>query len=154
MVSQINGTIIKTLKSDSRVYIKTGPYLSGITDYSWNGSKVHNRLYRIHVDVGIDVSNLPDPTSNLDLWIEISFDRVKGTIWASLHHAKFHTHVPWPTSMGVSASEINDKYKAVLDPMVGVPQDTKTVPNGMHLLSAKVMPNGDLNIYMQPLLDK
>ena len=56
--------------------------------------------------------------------------------------------------MGVSASDINAQYKAVLDPMIGVPQDTTTVPGGAHLLSAKVMPNGDLNLYLQPLLDK
>lgn len=154
VVSQINATVVKALKSNSRVYIKSGPSLAEVTDYSWDGSRVCNRLYRIHVDVGIDISGVPDPTSSLDFWIEIAFDRVKGTVWAALHHATFHTHVPWPTSMGVSASDINAEYKAVLDPMVGVPQDTKTVPDGAHLLSAKVMPNGDLNIYLQPLLDK
>ena len=154
VVSQINGTIVKALKSNSRVYIKSGPTFKGVTDYSWDGSQVRNRLYSIHVDVGIDISGVPDPTSNLDFWIEIAFNRMKGTVWASLHHATFHTHVPWPTSMGVSASDINAEYKKVLDPMVGVPQDTKTVPNEMHLLSAKVMPNGDLNLYMAPLLDK
>jgi uncharacterized protein with LGFP repeats len=154
VVSQINGMVTSALKSNSRVYIKSGPALAEVTDYSWDGSRVRNRLYRIHVDVGIDISGVPDPTSNLDFWIEIAFDRGKGTVWASLHHATFHTHVPWPTSMGVSASEINAQYKAVLDPMVGVPQGTQKVPEGAHLLSAKVMPTGDLNVYLQPLLDK
>lgn len=154
VVSQINGTVVKALKSNSRVYIKNGPSLAEVTGYSWDGSQVRNRLYRIHVGVGIDISGVPDPTSNLDFWIEIAFDRAKGTVWASLHHATFHTHVPWPTSMGVSASDINAQYKAVLDPMVGVPQDAQTVPDEAHLLSAKVMPNGDLNVYLQPLFDK
>jgi uncharacterized protein with LGFP repeats len=154
VVSHLNGSIVNALQSNPRVYITNGPTFTGVTDYSWDGSRVRNRLYCINVAVGIDISGVPDPTSNLNFWIEIDFDRTKGTVWASLHHATFHTHVPWPTSMGVSAKEINDQYKAVLDPMVGVPQDTQTVPNGMHLLSAKVMPNGDLDIYLQPLLDK
>ena len=154
VVSQINGPIATALQSNARVYIKSGPSLAGVTDYSWDGAQVHNRLYRIHVDVGIDVSGVPDPTSSLDFGIEIAFDRGQGAVWASLHHATFSTHVPWPTSMGVSASDINAQYQAVLDPMIGVPQDTTTVPGGAHLLSAKVMPNGDLNLYLQPLLDK
>lgn len=145
--------ISKKLKENSRVYIKSGPTLVGVSDYSWTGGRVRNRLYRVHVDVGIDVSGVPDPTSSLDFRLEIGFDRAKGTIWASLFDAKFHTHVPWPTSMGVSAEEINAEYKKALDPLVGVPQNTETLPDSMHLLSAKVMANGDLNIYVQPLLD-
>lgn len=154
VLSQMNETIVKALKSNSRVYIKSGPSFAGVTDYRWDGSRVHNRLYQIHVDIGIDVSMVPDPTSNLAFWVGIAFDRAKRTVWAFLDHATFYTHVPWPTSMGVSADDINAEYKKVLDPMVGVHQDTKTLPDGIHLLSVKVMPNGDLNVYVQPLLDK
>lgn len=149
----IKSMITAKLKENSRIYIKGGPTLVGVSDYAWTGGHVRNRLYRVHVDVGIDVSGVPDPTSNLDFRLEIGFDRGKGTIWASLVDAKFHTHVPWPTSMGVSAAEINAEYKKALDPLVGVHQNTETLPASIHLLSAKVMPNGDLDLYVQPLLD-
>ncbi|HMB93881.1 MAG TPA: hypothetical protein VKP65_23730 [Rhodothermales bacterium] len=146
--------IVKALKSDSHVYIKKGPTLAGVTDYHWDGSKVRNRLYRIHVDVGIDIPVGPDPTSNLGFRVEIAFDREKGTIWASIFDASFHTHVPWPTSAFAKAAGINALYKEAIDPLIGIPQGVKTIPAKMHLLSAKVMPNGDLNVYLQPPLDK
>lgn len=146
--------IAAKLTANPRVYITTGPFLAGVTDYSWDGAAVRNRLYWIHVDVGIDISGVPDPTSNLDLWLEIGFDRGQNKVWASLHHATFHTSVPFPTSIGVSAASINAEYKAALDPMVGVHQDEQVLPAPLHLVSAKVMPNGDLNVYVHPLLDK
>jgi len=154
VISTIKDAIVKALQFDSRIYIKSGPLLRKLTDYSWDGAAVHNRFYKIYVGVGIHVKFVPDPTSDLDFWIEISFDRGKGTAWSSLHHWEVHTHVPWPTSTKVSASEINSEYKKVINPMVGVPQNQTSVPdpNKFHLLSAKVMPNGDLNVYLQPLL--
>jgi len=36
---------------------------------------------------------------------------------------------------------------------VGKPQGLQTLPENIRLLSAKVMPTGDLNVYVQPLLD-
>ncbi len=149
----IKDLIVTTMKSDSRVYIKSGPTLKGVSDYRWDGAAVHNRMYRIHVSVGIDIPYTADPTSTLDFRIGTSFDRDQGRIWASLYDAEYHTHVPWPTSIGVSAAEINAKYKEAIDPLVGVPQGEQSVPEQMHLLSAKVMPNGDLNVYVQPLFD-
>jgi hypothetical protein len=155
IVAEIKDTIVTTIhKASSHAYIKTGPSLAGVSDYFWDGTRVRNRLYRIWLDVGIDVPNLPDATSNVGLRIEIGFDREAGTIAASLYDASFHTSVPFPTSIGLKAGDINAQFKQALDPLVGVPQITKTVPGGMHLLSAKVMPNGDLNIYLQPPGDK
>lgn len=151
VMASIRAVIEPKLKSDSRVYIKNGPYLGEVTDYTWDGSRVRNRQYRVHTDLGIDISGVPDPTCSLDVWIAIDFDRGKGEVWSSLDRWHIHTHVPWPTSMGLTAAEVNQKFKAVLDPLLGVRQSPEKLPDGMHLLSVKVMPNGDLNVYLQPL---
>jgi LGFP repeat len=154
-VDQVVGKIKKGITdkiTNEHIYIKSGPSLAKITDYSFDGTKVRNRMYKIRIDVGVNFPYVPDPTSTVDMWFEVAFDRPSGTITTSLHHAQFHTHVPWPTSEGLSASQVNAKIKALLDPLVGVPQDTKTLPNTFHLLSAKVQANGDLNIFVAPLL--
>ncbi|NMW20028.1 MAG: hypothetical protein HKK67_00005 [Chlorobiaceae bacterium] len=154
VIAEINKAIVKALTSNPRVYITSGPTFTGVSDYHWDGATVHNRLYQVHVEIGLDISGVPDPSSVFDFGIEIHFDRTKGTIWAALHNWHVDTFVPWPTSWGVTADTINNDYHKVLDPLIGAPQNSKTVPAGFHLLSAKVMLNGDLNIYMQPLLDK
>jgi uncharacterized protein with LGFP repeats len=155
VVATIKSALVAAASTDSHLYIKSGPSLAKITDYSWDGTRVHNRMYKINVVVGVDIPVVPDPTINIDLWIEVSFDRAQGTIWTSLHHAEFHAHVPWPTSIDLSASQVTAKVKSILDPMVGVPQNKVGMPDPTkeHLLSAKVMPNGDINVYVQPLLD-
>ncbi len=150
VVLEINKIITPALTSNSSVYIKNGPYLAEVTDYSYDGSAVHNRRYRIHVNIGIDVSAMPDPTSNIDLWIEISYDRSDKKVKAYLTNWSAHTHVPWPTSMGVSASSINNKFRSALDPMLWKPNVVSSIPAGINILSVKVVPNGDLNVYIEP----
>jgi uncharacterized protein with LGFP repeats len=161
--SQPVDAVVTTLKDalkaaasvDSHIYLKSGPSLAKITDYSWDGAAVRNRMYHMTIEVGVDFPVVPDPTSTIELFVEISFDRAQGTIWSSLHHATFHSHVPWPTSIKLSASVVTEKIKSILDPLIGVPQNTTSLPDPQkeHLLSAKVMPNGDLNVYLQPLFE-
>lgn len=150
VVTEINKIIIPALTSNSSVYIKSGPYLAEVADYSYDGSVVHNRRYKIHTNIGIDVSAMPDPTSSIDLWIEISYDRSDKKVKAYLTNWSVHTHVPWPTSMGVSASSINSKFRSALDPMLWKPNVVGSIPAGINILSVKVVPNGDLNVYIEP----
>ncbi|MBV2360044.1 hypothetical protein KUH32_09680 [Thalassococcus sp. CAU 1522] len=154
MVASISEAILPEIKKDDRIYIKSGPKLTGVTDYAWNGARVRNRLYKIHVGGGIDVSALPDPTFTIDFLIGVDFNREKKQIWTYLDSAKFHAHVPFPTSIGLDASEITGKIKKALDPLVGKPQGMTTISeNKAHILSVKVMKNGDLNTYLVPLAD-
>ena len=153
VMAAINAVLVAKLKSNSRVYITGGPSFSGVTDYSFNGSQVIDRKYLVHVDLGIDISGVPDPTTNIDFTFSVGFDRTAGKVWVALDHAQVHTHVPFPTSLGLSAKEVNDQLLAVINPVVGVRQNEVTLPSGMHLLSVKVMPNGDLNVYVQPLFE-
>jgi uncharacterized protein with LGFP repeats len=151
MLQAISAVVVPKLKSNSRVYIKSGPSIAQITDYSWNGQRALNRQYKVYTQIGIDISGVPDPTCDLNLWIAVDFDPAGGAVWSYLAAWHIHTHVPWPTSMGLSASEVNDEFKAVLNPLVNVKQDPQTVPEPFHLLSVKVMPNGDLDVFVQPL---
>lgn len=149
--AEIKAEILAKLKSEQRLYVKSGPRLAGVTDYSYDGAAVHNRLYRIHLDLGVDVPKLPDATSNLGLRFEVVFSREARTIAFVLVQWSVHTHVPWPTSIGLKAKKINERFEALLNPLIGVLQKPSTLPPSLHLLSAKVMPNGDLDVYVEPL---
>lgn len=152
VMEEIKKFIVPKIKSNDKIYISKGPYLESITDYSFDGTSVHNRQYVVHVDLGADVPVLPDVSSNLKLWIEISYDKKAKVVNAILNKWWVHTNVPWPTSMGLSASEVNDQFKATLNPLVGKKNKIASAPDGINILSVKVMPNGDLNVYMEPLL--
>lgn len=153
VMSAISSGLVSKLKENSRVYINSGPYLLNLTDYSYDGSRVINRRYIVRVDIGIDISGVPDPTSSIDFTFSVNFDRPTGKIWVALNSATAHTHVPWPTSIGLSAKDVNDQLMGAINPVVGVHQNEVTVPGGIHLLSVKVMPNGDLHTFVQPLFE-
>ena len=157
VVGEINKIVVPMIKASSEVYIKSGPGLSEVTDYYFDGNTLHNRKYKMHVTMGVDVPVFSDPTINLDLWIEISLDKQAKKIRAYLVEYKYHVHVPWDTHSiaGVDASDIGDKIKQALNPQVWKPHDVKdvsTLPAGINILSLKVMPNGDLNVYIEPLI--
>ena len=144
-------TTVKGYIPNSNIYITKGPSLAKLTDYRWDGS-LHNRMYKIRVDVGINIKyGLPDASSILDFWMEVVFDRQQGLYWTTLYKCTFKTHVPDVTSAFYSAEQINSQLKAAIDPLRGLPRNTQKVPDGRQLLSAKVMPNRDLNIYLQPI---
>ncbi len=151
MMAAFTDVIVPKLKSNGRVYIKIGPLIAGIEDYSWNGKLVTNRRYKVLTGVGIDIPVLPDPTSLITLWINVAFNRAKGEVWSYMSAWQAQTHVPWPTSMELKAKDVNKEFKAALDPLLKVKQGSQTLPAPFHLLSAKVMPNGDLNIYVAPV---
>jgi hypothetical protein len=60
--------------------------------------------------------------------------------------------VPWPDSLELPAGRVAAMVRSILDPMIGERLDTMSLPDltNERLLSAKVMPNGDLNVYLQP----
>ena len=152
VVSAIEGSLVAAIGAHAHLYLRSGPSLGSITDYRWDGTLVHNRMYEIHLVVGVDTPMVPDPWINVDLWMEIRFDRANGTIWLSPHHAEVHAHVPWPDSLELPAGRVAAKVRSILDPMIGERLDTMSLPDltNERLLSAKVMPNGDLNVYLQP----
>jgi hypothetical protein len=89
--------------------------------------------------------------TNIDFTFSVGFDRAGGKVWVALDNANIHTNVPFPASIGLSAKEVNEQILAAINPAVGVHQNEVTLPNGLHLISVKVMPNGDLNVYVAPL---
>ena len=94
-MEEIKKFIVPKIKSNDKIYIRNGPYLESITDYSFDGTNVHNRQYLVHIDLGIDISVLPDVTSNLKLWIEITYDKKAKVVNAILNSWWVHTNVPW-----------------------------------------------------------
>ena len=159
VMQKMNDIIIPLIKADPAVYIKNGPYLADVTDYSFDGNKVHNRRYKVHVDVGIDIPTIfmPDATSSLDLWIEIDYDRAQKKVFAYLVNWRVHTSVPFPSSTAVSAATINGKFSNALNPKVWQPiqimpaPGADPIPDYVNILSLKIMGNGDLNVYVEPL---
>lgn len=149
VLEEISKILLPKLTSDKRVRISKGPFLAEVTDYTFDGG-VHNRRHKVHVDLHIDVSGAPDPTVNMDIWIEISLNRDTNSVNAYLVDYQLHAHVPFPTSLGVTASTINKQFKDALDPVLWKPNLVAAIPAGINLLSVKVMPNGDVNSYMEP----
>ena len=153
VLNEIRKVVVPLLTANDRVYIKNGPYLAEVTDYSFDGSQVHNRRYKVRTNLGIDVPVFSDPTANLDLWIEIRYDRPTKTVKAYLTQWWVHVHVPWDTHSiaGVDASDIVDEFRSAIEPELGKPHNIQTITDDkINILSIKVMPNGDLNVYIEP----
>jgi len=122
-----------------------------VTDYSFNGTSVRNRLYKLRTVLGVEVNGSADIVVTLDFRIEIFYDKATHTVKASPRSWWTHVHVPFPTSCGASAEEIIKKLEAKVNPEINKIHDVATTPPGINVLSVKVMPNGDLNIYVEPL---
>ena len=99
----------------------------------------------------ISLEGTNDPDCSLDLTIELCFHRASRTIQAILRHWHIHTEVNWPTNWFVAAEEINALIKPKLDVQVGKAKEVATIPDFLNVLSLKVMPNGDLNCFTEPL---
>lgn len=157
-------------KVDGRqLYITSGPALGGpepigstnladiptlirpVSDYSLSGGTVRNRQYKVRTGFGITVDGSADISVLLDLWIEVFYDHAKKAVFAAPRSVWFNTHVPWPTSWGISADEVNVKLKAFVGPEMNKLHQVATVLDAIHVLAVKVMPNGDLNVYIAPL---
>lgn len=150
IVGKLATEIKNILQKNSEVYIKGGPKLSEVADYSFDGDTVHNRRYKMHVDFGIDVSTLPDPTVNMDLWVGIDYIKESRSVVAMLVETKWHVHVPFPTSVGLKAKDVSAELHKAIDPEMFVPRVQGIVPEAVNVLSVKVMLNGDLNVYKEP----
>lgn len=152
VLNEIRNIVVPIITANEKVYINVGPDILEVTDYSFDGSSVHNRRYKVYTGLGIDVPFFSDPTADLDLWIEISYDKPSKTVKAYLTSWHVHVHVPWDTHNigGVNASDIVDEFKNALNPQVWKPYDIQKVPDIINVLSIKVMPNGDLNVYVEP----
>lgn len=150
IVNKLVTEIKNILKKNSKVYIKDGPKLISVWDYWFDGDTVHNRRYKMNVGFGIDVPTLPDPTVNMDLWVGIDYIKESRSVVAMLVETKWHVHVPFPTSVGLKAEDVSAELHKAIDPEMFVPRVQGIVPEAVNVLSVKVMPNGDLNVYKEP----
>jgi hypothetical protein len=143
-------------------YVDSEPVIAGTTDYKRAGfNTVLNREIQLNMRIkykasflGIDGA-LPDPYTDLTLWMAFSKRPAAagGTeIVMTLTRASMKTTVPAPTNAFVSPGTINEKLKNdVLKDVIGKPQVQGTIPASLTVLSVKVMANGDLRTYVEPL---
>ena len=143
-MTSVISDLLKKVNNPSSTKVKKGPYLAGVTDYSFDGTTVHNRKYIIQVDLGVI------NTSNLKLWFEMFYYRNTGKINAILTDYSISSHVSILTG-GVDATAIENDFKKVLNVECGKIQKVIAIPPTMNVLSIKTMKNGDLNVYVDPL---
>lgn len=154
-----------------KLKIEKGPYLGGpaipgqsprggldliertfpTTDYFFDARGLHTRHYKVTTELAIDVPVLPDITVTLTIYIEIVLDKKARKVFAIPRYWKSRVVVPFPTTISVKASTINAKVKAAIQPQMNKRHDVADIPAGVNLLAVKPMPNGDLNVYMEPL---
>ncbi len=145
----------------NQAYIDRQPEIKGVTHYTRQGfNNVINREIQLELRIkykaefiGIDGA-LPDPYTDLTLWMAFRKEKTSsGTnIILTLTRAAMKTTVPAPTNAFVSPETINNKLKNdVLKNIIGKPRVMGTVPSNINVLSVKVMSNGDLNTYIEPL---
>lgn len=159
LASRSKAVVAKALKekidaaltsADSRVYITSEPTIIAISDYAQKGSGVRNRMYTVAVAFAISLDDTNDPDCSLTVDIELKFDRPTGQVQAILRSWHIHTEVDWPTNWFISAEEVNAQLKPKLDALVGVVNVVGTIPSLLNVLSVKVMPNGDLDVFVEP----
>jgi hypothetical protein len=138
------------LAADSRVYITSQPDITAVGDYQQIPSGVRNRMYTVATSFGITVEGSNDPDCDLTVTVEIRFDRPSNQIQAIVRGWSIHTEVDFPTTIAVTAAEVNAQLKPKLDALVDAINVLQTVGSLLRVLSLKVMPSGDLNLYLEP----
>ena len=159
---------IEVMVDGRPLYINSGPFLAGpdpigsdgtldfiasqrpVSDYWLNvAGELHNRLYKVRTEVGVHVDGAFGPTFLLDLWIEVFYDEPSRTVFAS---PRFYwisnVNVPWPVSLGISADDLAKRVEAFVVPELDALNFVRKVPDGVAVVSLKVMPNGDCNVYI------
>lgn len=152
VVAEIASFIKPLLLVDDRIYIKSEPFLNAVTDYYFDGNKVHNRRYEIQTQLGVNVPTLSDPWINIHMLIEIDYAKPGRAVIAFLSSWSYYVHVPAFTSTFVSAQDLGNQVENALKPQAGKLHVLKTIPDNINVLSVKVMPNGDLEVYIEPHL--
>jgi len=137
---------VRPMIQKDRVAIKDGPYMT-VLDYHWDGNRVVNRRYKLRYNLGIGIDFFSDPSVELDLTILIEYAKPGKAIISTLTDWYAHVHVPWDATAVVSAEEIMNELENAIDPEIGVVYVLRTIDEPINLLSVKVMPNGDLNVY-------
>lgn len=122
-----------------------------MTDYAPRAGRARNRLYQLRVELEMLVEGTIDPKVELDLWVHIDRDASGRQVIAALDSWRAHTSVGFPTIIGVSPGEINAQLAAALDPLIGIPNEVGTVPEGINVVSVKPQRSGDLDIFIAPL---
>jgi hypothetical protein len=163
-ISAIIVPVITKPVDGHKVYLTSGPSLGGpeplgtnlnvslsTTDYRFDGSNVRNRWYKVRTGLAIEVEGSADISITLDLQIEVFLDKAKHKVFAAPRKWWAHVHVPWPTSWGISADEVYAKLKPPIVAEMDKLHEVASVPEAFNFLSLKVLPDGALNFYTEPL---
>lgn len=129
-----------------------GVNFTGATRYSYDGAGVHNRRHKLLTSLqGIQmIGATPMPVSALvEIHCEISFDPINWRIVGQL--------VEWrllSTSGVFLGAPIERQLHTLLDPILWTVFPAQTIPTQdgapLPVLSVKVMPDGDVSVYIEP----
>lgn len=132
----------------------TSSSVESVSDYSCDGrfppGFVHNRRHTFKVELsgnGGCFIGLFNPNVTLHLVLEIAYNRPTRTITGRLLSWRAEIH----TVFGIGAGQINQALHTNLDPLVGTSVLNQTLPSGVNVLSVKVMPSGDLAVFIEPV---
>ncbi len=116
------------------------------------GSGVYGRQYVLFVRTRNDEAALTDADCDIKINVRIDLDRARSAVTASVSQWSTPIHAPWRPDWGQQPAGIGCGLKARLDSLVGAPHVVQAIPPASDgsILSAKVMPNGDFNVYVAP----
>ena len=128
---------------------------AGVTDYSFDGLSVHNRRYRVLLDLQIgptiSVPLLGDQPTHLtvEVELEVAYDPLRRAV------VGFLTRWSLRSGQGPLAGQAAASLHGALDPRLWAVQTLWPVPlkNGdrvLNVLSVKVQPNGRTDVYLEP----
>jgi hypothetical protein len=142
-----------TLKSNVSDPALAPPGEVPLQDYSFDGWVVHNRNYHLKFSGSAVASNGDDIymalLTVLDVELEVGHDPDLGML-ANLRSGSIKTDVSPRAAALITADQVNELIKVKLATVIGEGIILFQNPQATNVLSIKVMPNGDLNVYLEP----
>jgi len=121
------------------------PPLNPTSDYRVTPQRVVNRRLKLHVDLEVHVENLPNPSVDLDLNVEVHINAARNAVVATLTSYHSHTEADFPLNLAFGADEINQELGKALK---NIPDTViSPLPPGVQLLSVKTMDNGNILVF-------
>ena len=119
------------------------------TGYAQNGNVAINRRLRTRTLLKVEIDGGPDADVTLDLDVLAFFDAAKQQVVGMIYEWWYDVHIGWPAG-DAAAKKVGSALVTQMQPFVGMPMKIAdvAVPNGVHLLSLKTMPDGSINVFV------
>jgi LGFP repeat len=125
---------------------------AGVTGYMFDGAGVHNRRHRAIATLMAIGFNGPFPIpvqATVEIQVEVAFDPIHWRIAGQLTHWRLLS-----TSGQFPGGALDRQLHGALDSALWVPFTMLSIPSQdgvpLPVLSVKTMPNGDVDVYIEP----